>query len=171
MDAKIPVVGGAAPDFTLPDLDGKLYTLSHQRGRVVILNFWSAECPWSARIDVEVLKLANELQDVQWWSVAANDNESPGLLSQAAKERGVQRVLHDAGHKVADLYGAQTTPHFFVVDEQGFLTYQGAFSDLTFRKREAEHPYLQDALEALRRKQKPPVEQTAPYGCSIVRLD
>ena len=40
-----------APDFTLSDLTGKPHTLSAYRDQVVILNFWSAECPWAVRAD------------------------------------------------------------------------------------------------------------------------
>ena len=43
--------GDLAPDFTLPDLDGAPHALSNYRGQVVIVNFWSAECPWAERAD------------------------------------------------------------------------------------------------------------------------
>ena len=50
MDTVIQL-GQPAPDFELPDLQGQPHRLSELRGRVVVLNFWSAECPWAERAD------------------------------------------------------------------------------------------------------------------------
>jgi len=46
-----------APDFSLPDLSGKLYCLADFRGRIVALNFWSADCPHAVRVDGALLEL------------------------------------------------------------------------------------------------------------------
>jgi hypothetical protein len=45
------MIGDLAPDFTLSGLDETTYRLSQQRGRIVVINFWSAECRWSERAD------------------------------------------------------------------------------------------------------------------------
>jgi peroxiredoxin len=45
-----------APPFTLPDLDGVLHSLEEQRGWIVLLNFWSAECSWCERTDPLLLE-------------------------------------------------------------------------------------------------------------------
>src|SRR5262245_59711224 len=37
-------IGQKAPDFTLPDLDGKPVSLSHYQGKVVVLDFWATWC-------------------------------------------------------------------------------------------------------------------------------
>lgn len=34
-----------APDFTLPDLDGKMHSLSDYRGKWVLVNYWATWCP------------------------------------------------------------------------------------------------------------------------------
>ena len=44
-------VGEPAPDFVLHDLEGRTCRLADERGRILVLNFWSAECPHSERID------------------------------------------------------------------------------------------------------------------------
>jgi len=148
MDTVIPN-GQPAPDFHLHALDGRLYQLSRYRGSVVILNFWSANCPHAARTDQEIRAY---LQDwkvrVTLLPVAANANEEPDLLRRVAGERGLSPVLHDPHQQVADLYGAATTPHLFVIDPDGLLRYQGAFDDVTFRQRVPTRHYLREAVEA-----------------------
>ena len=170
MAALIPS-GACAPDFSLPDLQGKEQRLSTLRGRVVLLNFWSAECPWSARGDQELLEgLASWGAEVVLWTVAANANEPLDLISWAAEERGLPCVLYDAHQQVADLYGAETTPHVFVIDAAGLLRYQGAINDITFRQRTATRRYLQEAVSAILAGVEPDPAETQPYGCSIVRF-
>jgi peroxiredoxin len=159
-----------APDFELADLNGTVHFLSDYRGVIVILNFWSAECQWTERTDRELAVYLTRWGDrVALLPIASNKNEPLSLLRQKASERSLPLVLHDKNGKVADLYGASTTPEFFVVDPDGILRYQGAFDDVTFRKREPEQDYLRQAVEALLAGQQPDPAQTPPYGCAIVR--
>jgi peroxiredoxin len=170
MDLQVPC-GQAAPDFTLPDLDGVLHRLRDFRGHITILNFWSAECPWVERSDRELnSQLPMWGEAVVMLSVASNINESTELLRRVFQERKLPLLLHDQHQLVADLYGAQTTPHVFVIDRLGILRYQGGYNDLTFRKRVPSRHYLKDAIEALLAGRLPEPEQTPPYGCSIVRF-
>jgi peroxiredoxin len=159
-----------APDFSLPDLDSHLHRLSDYRGRNVILNFWSAECPHVRRADGELIPWLTEWDErASLLSVASNVNERPELLRQVAAERGIPLVLWDSRHEVADAYQAQITPQLFVIDADGLLRYQGAFDDVTFRQRVATRSYLKDAVEALLAGRSPDLAETAPYGCTIVR--
>lgn len=162
--------GQAAPTFRLPDLAGKMHSPEELRGRVVLLNFWSAECPWTERTDRELLAYRTHWGDqVAWWNIASNANEPVELLTRVAAERGLPVVLLDAGQQVADRYGAQTTPHLFVLDAAGILRYQGAFDDVTFRQRTPSRDYLRAAVEAVLAGQTPDPDQTPPYGCTVVR--
>ena len=163
-------IGQPAPDFELPDLQGRLHRLSEMRGRVVVLNFWSAECPWAERADQAIDTYRQEWgETVTVWPIASNVNESTKMLAEAAGQHGLEVVLHDSRHHVADRYGAQTTPHLFVVDGQGLLRYQGALDDTNFRQREARRFYLRQAVKAVLAGQDPDPAQTTPYGCTIVR--
>ena len=95
--------------------------------RVAVLVFWSAECPWSERADETLHEYMQAWgAAVAWWSIASNANETPEDVRQTAAARQVPVLLLDRDQAVADLYGAQTTPHFFVVDADGKLRYQGA---------------------------------------------
>ncbi len=157
------------PNFTLPDLTGNPHTLSDYRGQIVILNFWSAECSWAARTDPLLTQyLATWGEAVTLLSIAANANEPPEMLRQTAAERNLPVVLHDAERTVTELYGAQTTPHVYVLDTAGRLAYEGAFDDVTFHQRTPTRSYLKDAVDALLSGQSPDPAQTPSYGCTLV---
>jgi peroxiredoxin len=159
-----------APDFVLPDIQGRLHRPCDYRGKIVILNFWSAECPHSARTDGFITNLLEEWNGyVELLSIAANRNESAQMVEEAAKARHISKLLIDAQHVVADQFEAMTTPHVFVLDRAGILRYQGAVDDVTFRRREATQFFLRDAVEALLHGRSPELSETPPYGCTIVR--
>lgn len=140
------------------------------RGKIVIINFWSAECPHSRRTDGLILNLLEEWKgEVELLSIAANRNESVHMVAEAAKARRISRVLIDAQQVVADKYEAMTTPHVFVLDGAGILRYRGAVDDVTFRHREASQFFLRDAVEALLQGRNPELSETPAYGCTIVR--
>jgi peroxiredoxin len=160
----------SAPEFELPDLQGNCHKLSDFRGKIVILNFWSAECPHSERTDRYLLTLREKWnEEVVLLSIASNRNESARMLAEAAASRRVPKVLVDSEHMVADLYEAVTTPHVFLIDRAGILRYRGAVDNITFRHREATKFYLQDAVEAVLHGDLPALHETPAYGCAIVR--
>jgi len=159
-----------APDFTLPDLDGRIHMLSDYREQIVIVNFWSAECPHSERFDTDITtRLAQWGDSVALLSIASNANESDEMIMSTARQRKLPVVLRDADQSVADRYEAQTTPHAFVIDRQGILRYRGAVDDVAFRQRVATKFYLKDAVEALLAGQLPETTEVQPFGCTIVR--
>lgn len=163
-------VGKPAPDFAVPDLDGKIHRLSEQRGKIVVLNFWSANCPWS-QVGDEILAGIELLKgrDVRLWSIAANVDETLEQKRVVAAERDLPLVLRDSDQSVVDQYEAVTTPHVFVIDPDGVLRYKGAIDDTTFRQRTPSKNYLQDALGALLVGRQPEIAETPTYGCAIVR--
>jgi len=158
------------PDFELPDLEGQCHRLSDYRGRIVIVNFWSCECPHSERTDKAIMAMFAQWRDeVAFLSIAANRNESAEALRQAAEARRLPRVLVDADHVVADLFGALTTPHVFLIDRDGLLRYRGAVDDVTFRQKTASRFFLDEAVEALLDCHSPALTESPAYGCTIVR--
>jgi peroxiredoxin len=163
-------VNEPAPDFELPGIQGGCHKLSDFRGKIAIINFWSAECPHSERTDRHLFTLLEKWNEkVVMLSIASNRNESAQKVADVAASRRIPNVLIDADHLVADLYEALTTPHVFVLDCEGILRYRGAVDNITFRHREATQFYLQDAVEALLQGQLPQLNEALAYGCTIVR--
>jgi peroxiredoxin len=159
-----------APDFELPDLNGEPVRLRDLRGKIVILNFWSCECPHSERTDRQLMAMLVQWRDdVVLLSVSANRIETPEAIAQAAWNRHLPLVLMDREHAVADLYQAQTTPHVFVIDREGFLRYAGAVDNVSFRQKRPTRFYVDEAVEALLDARLPAVSQTPAYGCTIIR--
>jgi peroxiredoxin len=158
------------PDFELPDLDGNLRRLSDYRGKIVIVNFWSCECPHSERTDKAIMAMFVQWRDdVEILSIAANRSENVEALKIAADARRLPTVLHDADCSVADLFEAQTTPHVFVIDREGILRYRGSVDDVTFRKKTPSRFFLDEAVESLLEGHLPKLTESPAYGCTIVR--
>jgi hypothetical protein len=77
--------------------------------------------------------------------------------------------VFDVEQKVADLYRVEMTPHFFVVDRQGMVRYNGALDDADYVHRRPKVIYLDQAVTALLENKTPNPATTPPYGCPIVR--
>ncbi|MCX6057592.1 MAG: redoxin domain-containing protein [Chloroflexi bacterium] len=159
-----------APDFELPDLEGRPHRLSEYRGKIVIINFWSCECPHSARADTDIMSMFVQWRDdVVMLSIASNRSENVEALRNAANARNLPTVMLDALCFVADLYEAQTTPHVYVIDRDGILRYRGAVDDVTFRQRIPSRFFLREAVESLLEGRLPALTESPAYGCTIVR--
>ena len=158
------------PDFELPDLHGRHHRLSEYRGRIVIVNFWSCECPHSERTDKAIMSMFVQWKDdVSMLTIASNRNESAEDVANVSEARRLPTVLLDANCEVADLFEAQTTPHVFVIDREGILRYRGSVDDVTFRQRIPTRFFLDLAVESLLEGHSPALTESPAYGCTIVR--
>jgi peroxiredoxin len=166
------VLGEPVGDFELMAIDHGSYRLSQYRGQVVVIVFWSAECPVSAEYDAYFNGLLDRHSDarVAVLGIDSNVNHNQGEIAKAIVKRSVRfPVFRDADSSIADRFGALTTPHVYIVDVAGRLAYEGAVDDRTFRQPEATVNYVDQALAALLDGATPSVTQTQPYGCTIVR--
>lgn len=161
--------GEFVSNFRLNTIDGKRFSLAEQLGKIVLINFWSAECPWSERADNSLLSLRPSWgEEVVWASVASNANEPLRMVEEVAKDRGVSLVLHDSNQNIANKFGAVNTPHIFIIDAKGILVYQGALNDVTFRQRTETINYVSEVIQALRNGESSPLQHMPSYGCTVV---
>lgn len=168
MDA-VAQIDHPAPDFILPDLDGETHQLSHALGEILVVVFWSAECPHSSAADRVLQSLRGRWgEQVQVWCIASNANETLPELRAAAQERLVPTVLHDVSQQVARDFGAVSTPQVFVIDEAGFLRFSGAFDNVSLRQRQPTINHLEQAVENLLAGKVPDPPHIPPFGCAVV---
>lgn len=171
-EEKQVVLGEPVKDFRLKTASGEFLSLEQFRGNVVVIVFWSAECPVSTEYDAFFNALFGRYSEGQIVVLGIDSNVHYGQdeIVTAVAERGVRfPVLRDADATIADYFGALTTPHVFIVDAAGRLAYAGAVDDRTFRQPEATVNYVDQALDALLAGETPPTTETQPYGCTIVR--
>ncbi len=158
------------PDFSLTDLDGNIVNLKNYRGKIVIVNFWSCECPHSERTDKAILSMWAQWRDeVELITIASNRNEKAEGIKNVSEARRIPNVWLDANCQAANLFEAATTPHVFVIDRDGILRYRGAVDDVKFRQKTPTRFYLDEAIEALLAGRLPEIQETPAYGCAIVR--
>jgi peroxiredoxin len=165
-------LGEPVKDFQLRAVSGESFGLGQFRGNVVVIVFWSAECPVSTEYDAFFNALSERYSEWRIVVLGIDSNVHYGQdeIVTAVAERGVRfPILRDADASIADYFGALTTPHVFIVDAEGRLAYAGAVDDRTFRQPEATVNYVDQALDALLAGETPAATETQPYGCTIVR--
>jgi peroxiredoxin len=162
-------VGKPAPDFALPDLDGKIHRLSDLKGRVVVLEWFNPGCPYVVN--------AHTKDAVVWLAVnsAAPGKQGYGVETnrEAARRWSMGHpVLLDEAGATGKAYGATNTPHLFVVGKDGTLVYQGAVDNSPDGERGAPKggmlvEYVPAALEDLKAGRPLRTAETKAYGCSV----
>jgi peroxiredoxin len=176
-----PQVGQPAPDFSTVDSHGQMRHLADYRGKVVVLEWTNADCPFTRKHyesgNMQSLQSLARDHGVVWLSVISSAPGKQGYVDgagadQLSKTRHAvpSAVLLDPSGGVGRLYHAKTTPHMFVIDAKGELRYMGgidsiATPDVTdIPKAE---PYLKEAMLAVVDNQPVAHAVTRPYGCSV----
>jgi peroxiredoxin len=169
-----PEIGKKAPDFTLQDAAGKTHKLSDYQGKVVVLEWTCPQCPYVQRHYKEdtMEQLSTSLPDsnVVWLAVNTSHFTKREDVVAWSKDQGLRYpTLLDGDGDVGRLYNAKTTPHMFVIDVSGTLTYQGAIDDdIRGAKPSAQRVnYVAAAVQATLKGEQVPVAETKPYGCSV----
>lgn len=145
--AEKPIVtlkpGDAAPDFDLPGVDGRNYSLSDFDGDVLVINFTCNHCPTAQAYEERFNKLVTDYGDkgVDFLAISPNSpiavlpeelgytdlNDDFEAMKIRAKDMDYRfPYLYDGDeHHFSTLYGPTATPHVFVFDKNRKLTYQG----------------------------------------------
>jgi cytochrome oxidase Cu insertion factor (SCO1/SenC/PrrC family) len=174
-------VGSPAPDFTLPDLDGKPVHLADYRGKVVVLEWFNPECPFvkASHSKGSLVGAADKhlAEGTVWLAVNSGAPGKQGAgaeKSRAGKEQfGLKHpILIDESGTVGKLYGAERTPHLYVIDKNGVLVYRGAVDNSPDGIGESPADgklvrYVDEAVQALASGKALAVAETKAYGCGV----
>jgi peroxiredoxin len=178
-------LGKPAPDFTLPDLDGKSVSLADLKGKPVVLEWFNPGCPFvrAAHTAGSLKGLAAEqtAQGVAWLAINSGGPGKQGNGVEATRQGtatfGMQHpVLLDESGDVGRKYGAERTPQLYVINAEGVLVYRGAIDNSP--DGEGQSPeggklvnYVVAALQAVRTGAPVEPAETKPYGCTVKYRD
>ncbi|HXB94267.1 MAG TPA: redoxin family protein [Puia sp.] len=179
-------IGASAPDFSLPGVDGKTYTLSDFKGaRVLAIVFTCNHCPTAQAYEDRIIRLASEYRDkgVAVVAIMPNDPSSirldelgytdMGDSFDEMKRRAAEKhfnfpYLYDgATEEVSKKYGPVATPHVFIFDRERKLRYCGRIDDVEKPTKTPNTFDARNAIDAMLAGREVPVKTTKVFGCSI----
>lgn len=175
----VGAVGETAPAFSLKGADGKTYSLSDYKGKVVVLEWVNPQCPFSDRHAREkTMSALNQKygkNQVVWLGINSTSASHDNFMKPAEhlaynQKTGINYpVLYDETGKIGKAYDAKTTPHLYIIDEQGKIAYNGAIDDdPSGRKEKAQRVnYVDGGIAAELASKAINPASTKPYGCSI----
>lgn len=169
--------GATAPDFTLPGVDGRNYSLSEFKGKAKAVGviFACNHCPYVQAYEDRMIQICKDFSErgVQFLVINANDEKNyPDDSFAKMKERAKVKhfpypYLRDQSQKVATSFGAGCTPEVFLLDGSLRHVYHGRIDDNWQESAKVQHHYLRDALNAVLAGKEIICKETHPIGCSI----
>ena len=178
-------LGSAAPDFTLPGVDGRDWSLrDFSDSKLLLVIFTCNHCPTAQYYEERIKTLVRDYRErgVGVVAIMPNDPKSVRLdelawadMNDSFEEMKVRArdanfnfpYLYEGDEKgISRAYGPAVTPHAFIFDEQRKLRFVGAI-DNSERVAGVTKHYVRDALDALLASREPAVAQTKVVGCSV----
>ncbi len=169
-------IGKKGPAFKLVGTDGEKHALADyvKKSKATVVVFTCNSCPFSKGYEPVLVDMAKSYKDKPVSFVLINSNsvevqpqDSYELMVERAKEKGFPfPYLYDETQEIATAYGAQRTPHIFVLDDKGVLRYRGRIDDEMDRSKVKSHD-LVNAIDALVAGTEVPVASTKAFGCTI----
>jgi len=158
--------------------DGRAHSLSDYAGKLVVLEWTSPVCPFTAlKYDSGAMQALQRLaarRGVSWLSIDTAAPGRPGYLTpQAARTRiakihaKVTAFLSDPDGAIGRSYGAKATPSFFVIDAAGRLAYQGAMTARAADGAAKGPDLVEAAIDDLQAGRPVRTPETEPYGCAV----
>ncbi len=178
-------IGAPAPDFNLPGVDGRNYSLaSFAHADILVVIFTCNHCPTAQAYEERIQKLADDYlgKGVALVAISPNDplavrldelgytdlsDSFPEMKIRAGDRKFTFPYLYDGEtQKTSRAYGPTATPHVFVFDKQRKLRFVGRIDNSEKIGTATVHD-TRNAIEALLAGRPVPVEKTKTFGCSI----
>ena len=169
-------IGQLAPNFTLPGVDRRDYSLTtFKDSKIIVVVFSCNHCPYAQAYEDRLMNIQRDYgpRAVQLIVINANDScgypeDSYDNMIKRAQQRGFNfPYLRDETQRTARAFGAEYTPEVFLLNTKHHVRYIGRVDDNWQKPDKALSHDLRDAIEAtlLHRKIKNPV--THAIGCTI----
>ena len=176
-----PDLGKPAPVFSATDSNGHKVSLADYRGRTVVLEWTNHDCPYVRRHydlgNMQALQKEATGAGVVWLSIISSAPGTQGYVmgaeaNQLTKKRGAAptKVVLDPPGTIGRMYGAQVTPHMYIIDGQGTLVYKGGIDDQPApwgELKKKTRNFVRLALADLKQGAKVRHADTRAYGCTV----
>jgi peroxiredoxin len=168
-------LGKQAPDFDLPGVDDKQYSLgSFADSPVLVVVFTCNHCPYSKAYEDRLVSIQRDYSSKGVRLVAINSNDEKAYpedsfpdMVKRSKDKGFNfPYLRDETQETVTAYGAVCTPHVFAFDKGRTLRYRGRVDDSRDLSKVTVHD-LRNALDELVAGKDVRVSDSRPFGCSI----
>ena len=170
-------LGTQAPDFRLPDTEGKQVSLADFSGaKALLVAFICNHCPFVKHIQASFSRLVRDYQakgvavvGINSNDVASHPDDSPARMVEEKKAAGYTfPYLYDEYQKVAHAYRAACTPDFFLFDKDQRLVYRGQMdASRPGNGKPNDGADLRAALDTVLAGKKPSADQLPSIGCNI----
>lgn len=174
-------IGQPAPSFTGKAADGSTVSLDSLRGKTVVLEWTNHDCPFVKKHysadNMQAVQKEAAAKNIVWLQVISSGPGKQGHVDgptaiKLNEQRGaaVTNTLLDVDGKIGKAYGAQTTPHMYIIDPQGTLVYKGGIDSIPSARAD-DIPqavnYVREALQAMDGGKPVPNATTRAYGCTV----
>ena len=169
-------IGARAPDFNLPGVDGKDYSLgSFPDNGVLVVIFTCNHCPYAQAYEERLVKIQNDYAAGGVHLIAINANDSSGypedsfanMIKRAKQRKFNFPYLRDENQRTARAYGAEYTPEVFVLNSKFLVRYIGRIDDNWQHPAKVKSHDLRKALDAVLAHKKVDNPVTHAIGCTI----
>jgi len=168
-------LGEVATDFNLKNIDGSMVSLAGiENAKGYIVTFTCNECPYSKLYEDRLITLHNTYAPKGYPVIAINSNnpeknekESFEAMQAKAKEKGFTFPYLVDSEALYKKYGAVRTPHIFLLDKDRKVQYIGSLDDNAKQPEAVTTKYVENAIEALEKGEKPNPNLTKAIGCPV----
>lgn len=173
IDQKMPV-----QNYKVKSIDGDFMSLNDNiKNNGILVVFTSNKCPfvimWEDRyklIEDECLKSDIGMVYINSNEARRDGDDSIDKMKEHARKMGYKYpYLIDRNSKIANSFGAKTTPHIFLFNKNKKLIYKGAIDDNYQSIKNVKEKYLINAITQLNNNQEIKINTTKAIGCSIKR--
>ena len=119
------VIGQTRPEFSLPDLEGKLHPVSEWNGKVLLINFWATWCPPCKKEIPDFIKVREQL-GTEHFEVIGIAIDNPDAIKTFVESQAIPYpILHGEteASRISASYGNTLggLPYSVLVDRQGII--------------------------------------------------
>ncbi len=173
-------VGDYVSDFKLPSTEGKMVSMGdYTDAKGFIIIFTCNTCPYAKAYESRIVELDKSYAPKGFPVIAINPNDlekQPGDSMEEMKKRATNKgftfaYLRDDSQSVAKAFGATKTPHVYLLNKESVgkykVEYMGAIDDSANDPSDVSETYVEDAIKALLKGEKPKETEKRAIGCTI----